>query len=573
MGWNSWDCFATTVTEKQVREHADFMAAELAPFGWQYIVVDIQWYEPGAKGFAYREGAPLTLDEFGRLLPAPNRFPSSAGGAGFGPLAAYVHARGLKFGLHLMRGIPRLAVAKDLPILGTSARASQIADRTRVCAWNPDMFGVDMSKPGAQEYYDSVFEQFAAWGVDYVKLDDMSRPYHDNEPEIEAVRRAIDRTGRALVLSFSPGETALSAAEHVKRHANLWRISDDFWDNWHALVEQFARTARWAPHCDFGHWPDADMLPFGVLDCGRRSSRFTPDEQRTVMTLWSIARSPLMHGGDLTKTDAETLALLTNREVLAVNQHSSENHQLFSRDGQIAWLARVPDSQDRYLALFNARSPLELTPERAAFRAELVSETRSSSAPPLSVDVDVRGATRIVLVTDDGEANSTHWVGVWGEPRCVLEDGSERPLVLNGWKSASAWWGDQPRDHGAQNKPLSSGGVVLRDGFAAPTKSVIEFDLPEGAVRFRARAGFEDSSRPATREKLCFSVFAVGPGDESSEAGLTMRVTKDELGLSAHRAVAVRDLWDHRELPEFEQSFEVSVPWHGAALYRLAPID
>ena len=196
----------------------------------------------------------------------------------------------------------------------------------------------------------------------------------------------------------------------------------------------------------------------------------------------------------------ETLALLTNREVLAVNQHSSENHQLFSRDGQIAWLARVPDSQDRYLALFNARSPLELTPERAAFRAELVSETRSSSAPPLSVDVDVRGATRIVLVTDDGEANSTHWVGVWGEPRCVLDDGSERPLVLNGWKSASAWWGDQPRDHGAQNKALSSGGVVLRDGFAAPTKSVIEFDLPDPV---RSGRNHRTSRRPTNPSAPC----------------------------------------------------------------------
>jgi alpha-galactosidase len=355
MGWNSWDCFGTTVTEAQVRAHADFMAEKLARHGFSYIVVDIQWYEPSSQGFEYRSGAPLTLDEWGRLLPAPNRFPSSAGGVGFRVLADYVHERGLKLGIHLLRGIPRLAVERDLPILGTSRRASEIADRSRVCAWNPDMFGVDMSRPGAQAYYDSVLALVASWGVDFLKVDDISRPYHDNELEIEALRRAIDGTGRPIVLSLSPGETALSAAGHVKRHANMWRISDDFWDDWSALREQFARLARWNEHRGPGHWPDADMLPLGVLACGTRSTRFSAAEQVCLLSLWCIARSPLMHGGDLTRTDEPTLALLTNDEVLAVNQRSANNRPLFDEDGKIAWIADVPDSSDKYLALFNTR--------------------------------------------------------------------------------------------------------------------------------------------------------------------------------------------------------------------------
>ena len=181
----------------------------------------------------------------------------------------------------------------------------------------------------AQAYYDSVIQLCSDWGVDYLKVDDISRPYHDNEAEIAAVRRAIDRvsarSGRPIVLSLSPGETPLSAAEHVKRHANLWRISDDFWDDWAALREQFTRLARWNPHRGAGHWPDADMLPLGVLACGSRSTRLSPDEQITLMTLWCIARSPLMHGGDMTKMDDFTLSLLTNDEVLAVNQRSSGN--------------------------------------------------------------------------------------------------------------------------------------------------------------------------------------------------------------------------------------------------------
>ncbi|KRA59157.1 alpha-galactosidase [Caulobacter sp. Root655] len=355
MGWNSWDSFATTLTEDQALDNAKVMARTLLPHGYDVFTVDIQWYEPGATGFEYRADAHLELDPWGRLLPAINRFPSSANGAGFKPLGDRLHALGLKFGIHLMRGVPRQAADRNLPVLGTTVRCGDIADRNSLCPWNPDMYGVDMKKPGAQAYYDSVFKLLAAWGVDYVKVDDMSRPYHDHAPEIEAVRKAIDASGRPMVLSLSPGETPLDAAAHVQRHANLWRISDDFWDQWPALLEQFGRLERWNPHRIEGCWPDADMLPLGVLDLGKRTTQFTPDEQRTMMTLWSIARSPLIMGGDLRKLDPATTALLTNDEVLAVNQRSGGNRPLFSRDGLVAWAAEVPRSRARYLALFNTR--------------------------------------------------------------------------------------------------------------------------------------------------------------------------------------------------------------------------
>lgn len=353
MGWNSWDCFATTVTEAQTKAHADVMAEKLARFGYDIVTVDIQWYEPEAKSFNYRKGAKLTMDEWGRLLPATNRFPSAADGAGFKPLADYIHGKGLKFGVHLLRGIPRQAVEQNTPIKGTTAHAADIADKVHVCPWNSDMFGVDMTKPGAQEYYDSIFALFAAWQVDFVKVDDLSRPYAQNRPEVEAIRRAIDRSGRPMALSLSPGETPVAEGAHVAVHANLWRISDDFWDKWPLLLEQFERLRKWAPFAGPGHWPDADMLPLGTLDLGRRQTRFTPDEQRTMLTLWCIARSPLILGADLTKLDDATLALITNDEVLAVDQHSTNNRQLFARDGFIAWMADVPGSADKYLAVFN----------------------------------------------------------------------------------------------------------------------------------------------------------------------------------------------------------------------------
>jgi hypothetical protein len=353
MGWNSWDCFATTVTEAQTRAQAAVMKEKLASHGWNLIMVDIQWYEPNANGFDYRKDAKLEMDEWGRLTPATNKFPSAINGKGFKPLADCVHSLGLKFGVHLMRGIPRQAVAAKTPIRGTRFTAADIADTNNVCQWNGDMYGVDMSRPGAQEYYDSVFDQFASWGIDFVKVDDLSRPYHQSE--IEAIRKAIDHTGRQIVFSTSPGATPVNVGEHISTHANMWRISDDFWDNWPLLLAQFDRLRDWTPYSGPGHFPDADMLPIGVLQMGKTKTHFTHDEQFTLLTLWSIARSPLILGADLTKLDDFTLSLITNDEIIAVDQSSTNNRELFRRDGFYGWVADIPSSKDKYLALFNTR--------------------------------------------------------------------------------------------------------------------------------------------------------------------------------------------------------------------------
>jgi len=353
MGWNSWNSFGPTINEDQSRETARIMAEKLLPFGYNVFTIDIQWYEPEAKSYTYNSNPVPAMDEYGRLIPAPNRFPSSVSGKGFASLAADIHRMGLKFGVHLMRGIPRHAVKLNTRVLGTNYRAQDIADTSSICPWNPDMYGVDMRKPGAQAYYNSVFALFASWGVDFVKMDDMSRPYDSHAPEIEAAHKAIVATGRPIVLSLSPGETPVPRADHVRRNAQMWRISDDFWDEWPLLEAQFTRLENWNPHRRPGGWPDADMLPLGRLALGQRDTKFTPAEQRTVMTLWSIARSPLIMGGDLRHLDAATLALLTNPEVIAVNQHSSDNQPVFVEDGMRVWTARPGGSANLYVALFN----------------------------------------------------------------------------------------------------------------------------------------------------------------------------------------------------------------------------
>lgn len=558
MGWNSWDCFATTVTEEQTKAQADVMAEKLKAHGWQYIVVDIQWYEPGAKDHGYRNNAVLVMDDFGRLQPAVNRFPSAAGGNGFKTLSAYVHGLGLKFGIHLLRGIPRQAVEKNLPILGTQWRAQDIADRVHICPWNPDMYGVNMSKPGAQEYYNSVFAQFAEWGVDYVKVDDLSRPYFQNQPEVEAIRNAIDKSGRPMVLSLSPGATDIRAADHVTTHANLWRISDDFWDRWLALRDQFWRLAQWNPHRRPGAWPDADMLPLGTLVLGNRTTRFTPDEQYTLMTLWSIARSQLMHGGDLTKTDPFTLSLLTNDAVLAVNQHSTQNRPLFDHDGLIAWTATDPTSGDKYLAVFNARDRVALTPKNAR---QVSADVTSDPATRAEIDIDVSDGRKLFLVAEPiAEADGFTPV-FWQEPRLIMKDHSERLLAEKPWTRADAQW-----DSAAVKK--DAGGKVI--GLKAQASVVIEYALPADAVRFKATASVDVEAKSDTHGHVRIFTVVGTPANEDEGAGLGVEVNL--VDLIGPGAVRIHDLWTNTDLGEHAGIFAPVVPYHGAKLYRLTPL-
>jgi hypothetical protein len=325
LGWNSYDAFGDNVVESEVMANARYVAEKMLPVGWDTVVVDYCWSDPGAhdNNRNGRANAPLAMDKFGRMIPAPNRFPTAADGAGFKPLADAVHALGLKFGIHIMRGIPRNTVSANLPIEGSTFTAAAAANTNDKCVWCPDMFGVSSNAAG-QAWYDSCARLWAAWGVDYIKVDDLSKPYHT--AEIEMVRNAIDRSGRAIMFSTSPGETPVADAKHILTHANLWRVSDDFWDNWKSLEHEFTLAARWNGFAGPGHWPDADMLPVGHLSVAHRSvgedrwTQFTRDEQLTHLSLWSLLPSPLMVGANLPDNDAWTLALLTNPEVLAVNQ-------------------------------------------------------------------------------------------------------------------------------------------------------------------------------------------------------------------------------------------------------------
>jgi hypothetical protein len=403
MGWNSWDAYGLTITEAQFRANVTVLRDKLLPFGWRYAVIDEGWFMQNPQDRPKPEKLIYQLDSFGRYVPVPTRFPSAelhvqtaavegqsavdANNRGFTELARWVHAQGLLFGIHIVRGIPRESVRRDLPIADSSFHAKDAADTSDACPWDPTNWGVRDNAVG-QAWYDALLKQYADWGVDLLKVDCIAdRPYKISE--IRQIRRAIDKTGRKIVLSLSPGPTNPSHAAEVASLANMWRISDDFWDTWAAskpgqtfpqpLKGQFDRLATWSQFdLKPGEWPDADMLPIGELRPSPgwgepRHTRLTPDEQKTVMTLWALAQSPLILGANLTLLDDATLKLLTNREVLAIDQNAvSRGHPLnVDQQGDLrVWQARAQSVHGRIVnavGLFNlGDAPLYVDKSAAA---------------------------------------------------------------------------------------------------------------------------------------------------------------------------------------------------------------
>ena len=341
LGWNSWDAYGLTIDEDNYKANATVLAG-LLQYGWQYAVIDEGWYMQNPLG-EHLEQRKYVWDANGILIPAENRFPSSANGAGFKPLADWVHKQGLKFGIHIVRGIPRQVVKANLPIAGSEFHAEDAADQTETCPWDDGNYGVKDNAAG-QAYYDSMLKLYAGWGLDFIKVDCISnRPFRPSE--IRQISNAIKKTGRPIVLSLSPGPTALEDATFVEKYAQMWRISDDHWDGWtfehkpgdgeypFGVRNAFDRLAKWELYVKPGGWADEDMLPWGWLGphpgMGEaRQSRETQDEQRTEFTLWAIARSPLILGANLTRLDDFTRSLITNQLVLDMNQNITYSHQV-----------------------------------------------------------------------------------------------------------------------------------------------------------------------------------------------------------------------------------------------------
>jgi alpha-galactosidase len=572
MGWNSWDCFGPTVTEQEVRANADYMAVHLKRFGWQYIVVDIRWYVENDKAHGYNEKNPvMNIDGYGRLIPAVNRFPSSAGGKGFRPLSDYVHGLGLKFGIHIMRGVPRMAAERHTPVLGTNVTAGDIYSTMNASAWLRDMYTVDGSRAGAQEYYNSLFTLYASWGVDFVKVDDISSPYHGDE--IAMIRKAIDSCGRRIVLSLSPGPTPLDQAAHVSTHANMWRIIGDFWDNWTQLEEHFSLFEKWTPHARPGHWPDGDMLPLGRIGIRAeqgdpRMAGFTRDEQTTLMSLFVICRSPLMFGGNLPDNDQFTLDLITNREVLEVLQRSRNNRLLFDDGERLVWIAGDMETSDRYVAVFYAdRKPIAA--EKARWNSRLLTYRAGEQSD--TARVRIGGARKLYLVVTPGEDNKEWDHADWIEPR-LTGNRDTLHLASTKWVSATSGWSIAKTNQSVGGNSLIVDGREYSEGIGTHATSIIEFDVPEGYDTFSSIVGLDKECVGHTEgATVRFHVFTEYPTGSPPGNSATISLNPEQLGVKS--AWTVRDLWGRENLGPVGGEISVRVKNHGAALLRIQATD
>lgn len=579
MGWNSWDCYGPTVVEDEVKANADYMAEHLKDYGWEYIVVDIRWYVANDKAGGYNQtDAQYILDEWGRYTPAVNRFPSAADGTGFKHLADYVHSKGLKFGIHLMRGLPILAAKQKLPVKGTdSITCDMICNNDSACIWLYDNYKVDCTKKGSQEYYNSCFEMYADWGVDFVKIDDLSNPYHTGE--IEMIRKAIDRTGRPIVLSLSPGETHISKADHVKEHANMWRTVDDFWDNWDMLQYQFKVCAKWAPYIAPGTWPDADMLPLGKI-CIRgergdeRWTKFTRDEQYMLMNLWTIFKSPLMFGGDLPQNDEFTNSLLTNRDVLHMHSTSTNNRELSNEDNKIIWTADDPETGDKYVAMFYTVSKEYADTRSALFR----SGTISYVTPGYGCNVDValpKKAKQLALVVTDGGDGYNYDRANWVNPQIILKNGETVDLTTLQYTKGESGWGRINLNANIEGDPLQIAGKVYERGIATHANSIIIYDLPEDAVRFTAFAGIDDAGiAGGAKSSMEFLVFDHDATfDEQDIAPATITLDLESLGFSPTQKCRITEMWTGKDMGVYKgKKFKQTLAPHSSALFRVSAI-
>ena len=537
MGWNSWDCYYSSVTENEVMQNAQYLVDnDLVRHGWEYVVIDIRWYcnHPSLGGGWYNQNGTqdYVLDEYGRYLPSPTRFPScmvDGVNRGFKPLADKLHSMGLKLGIHLMRGVPKVVVGSKYKLKSSEGTpwTSVYNGTTSPCGWLGDNLRVRDNQYG-QLYYNSIMDLYAEWGVDFLKIDDLSRPFYTDE--IRMIRRAIDQTGRPIVLSLSPGKTQFQYADACLQYANMWRMMDDLWDNWSAIDAVFPEADFWSQVSRPGNYADCDMLPLGhiaatIADPGYTNgdaghwTNLTQNEQLTMMTLWGICHSPLFFGGEMTKNDAFTLSLLTNEEYHQMHKYGVDAHQVMADDdnGRVVWTSTDPQTGNRYLALFQRDNTRWILGQKALYRSETVAYTTDRHA----VDVDIEwpeGSKTLVLVVDDGGDNFNYDHGDWINPTLILRDGTEEPLTGKyKTRDYTKSYFNRVRensnvDNGGQMKVL---GTAYSRGFSTDANAAIFFTIPDDmdVVRFRAMAAADDSgiNQQASTTSLRFLVFDRNP--------------------------------------------------------------
>lgn len=401
MGWNSFDSYSCHLYEEVALKELEVFIDTYAPYGYEYYVIDNGWFAEHERivGEGYRlpmrqhaKASDVRINGYGIVQPSKEGFPN-----GFKPLVDKLHSNGLKFGLHLMRGIPRKAVEQNTPIQGTPYHAQDIADTKDICSWCNYMYGVDMDKPGAQEFYSSLIQQFADWGVDFIKVDDVIH----KPREIAAYRKAIDNCGRPIILSLSPGrEVDETLVKDTYSQANLFRIVADVWDHKNSFKGHLERYKVFGKYSRPGMWADIDMIPFGELCLLRRKVNFEESQKRGLsaeetrfagaryhwchfnkdqkaffLALRSIGCSPLMIGGSLVSMDQESRDMLLDPEFIACNQNGISGKVVYEEAALTVLTASKKGTENQgwitVLNTGNETKALKLTPELLGLKTTL----------------------------------------------------------------------------------------------------------------------------------------------------------------------------------------------------------
>lgn len=554
MGWNSWDCYYSSVNEAQVMQNAQYLVDnDLVKYGWQYVVIDIRWYcnHPSLGGGNYNQRGTqdYVLDEYGRYLPSPTRFPScmvDGKNEGFKAIADKLHSMGLKLGIHIMRGVPKSVVGSSYKLKGSEATpwSDVYNGTTSPCTWLKDNLLVRNNAAG-QLYYNSIMDLYAQWGVDFIKVDDLSRPFYTDE--IHMIRKAIDQTGRPIVLSLSPGKTQYQYAGECLANANMWRMMDDLWDSWSSVDAVFNEAHAWENVTRPGNYADCDILPLGQIamtnadngytgaDAGRWT-RLTENEQLSMMTLWGMCHSPLFFGGEMTRNDAFTLSLLNNDEYHRMHSYAVGARQVLDDEdaGQVAWTSTDSATGNKYLALFQRDNTRWVVGAKALYKSETVAYTTDGHA----VDVDIawpEGSKTLVLVVDDAGDNYNYDHADWINPTLVLRDGTE--VALTGTyrtRNYTASYFNRVRENANVDNggKMTVMGVTYDRGFSTDANAAIFFHIPDtmDVVRFKAMAAADDSgiNQTGATTSIRFMVFDQNPltaeqDDAAARSGLISR--------------------------------------------------
>ncbi|KAG0458216.1 hypothetical protein HPP92_023373 [Vanilla planifolia] len=405
-GWNSYDSFSWIINEEEFLANAEVVSSKLRAFGYEYVVIDFLWYRKNVNGSSVDSYGYDSIDEWGRLVPDPERWPSSTNGQGFQQVSQKVHEMGLKFGIHLMGGISVESVNNNKTILDVTTGlpyeeggkiwyAGDIGLTDMRCAWMKNGFmRVNTDLRAGRAFLRSLYQQYADWGVDFVKLDCVFGDDLDRK-QIIAISEILKDLDRPMLISLSPGTNVnVSMAEGIKEYVDMYRITGDVWDNWNDIATHFDVARNFAAAKEIGakglhgnSWPDLDMLPLGLItDPGvrqgpHRRSKLTLDEQRTMLTLWSMAKSPLMFGGDTRQLDDLTFNLITNPTLLEINSNSANNAEfphVFS--GKISSIMHLPDSRSDLERQLQKNKPEKIMMGLTAMKADeakLHSDVRS----------------------------------------------------------------------------------------------------------------------------------------------------------------------------------------------------